>query len=78
MTFLTGRRRAELEAALIEEETAARIAARVEERVREVMSSEAVQQSLQSRLQLERNVLEEQVQQPSLLAPTLLERHVPA
>lgn len=55
------RKLAELEAKLIEEETAARIAAAVEAKVAEALASEAVQQSLQRRLEGERAQLEQQV-----------------
>jgi hypothetical protein len=54
------RRRAELEAALIEEEVARRVSEAVEARVRAAMGSDAVQQQLQQRLTAERTVLEEQ------------------
>lgn len=56
--------RAELEAQLVEEETDARVTAAVEARVAEVMASEAVQATLNTRLQAERRVLEEQARHP--------------
>ena len=55
------RRQAELEARVIEEETARLVTASVETKVKEVMASQAVQQSLQERLVRERKLLEEQV-----------------
>lgn len=55
------RKLAELEAKLIEEEAAARITAAVEAKVAEALASEAVQQSLQRRLEEERAQLEQQV-----------------
>jgi hypothetical protein len=55
------RRKAELEDKLVEEETATRVKALIEQRVAEVMSSDAVQQTLQARLETERRALEEQV-----------------
>lgn len=55
------RKQAELEELLIEEEVARRVKEQIEERVRAAMSSDAVQQSLQMRLEAERKVLEEQV-----------------
>lgn len=55
------RKLAELEARLVEEETAARITAAVEAKVAEALASEAVQQSLQQRLEGERAQLEQQV-----------------
>lgn len=58
------RKLAELEAQLIEEETAARITEAIEARVAEALASEAVQQSLQQRLEEERRNLEQQVGQP--------------
>jgi len=57
---LFDRRQAELEARVIEEETARLVTASVEAKVKEVMSSQAVQQSLQERLVRERKLLEEQ------------------
>ncbi len=57
---LCDRRQAELEARVIEEETARLVTASVEVKVKEVMSSQAVQQSLQERLVRERKLLEEQ------------------
>ena len=48
---------------MIEAETAARITELIEQRVQEVMSSDAVQDSLNARLEAERKDLEEQVQQ---------------
>ncbi len=45
---------------MIEEETARLVTASVEAKVKEVMSSQAVQQSLQERLVRERKLLEEQ------------------
>lgn len=45
---------------MIEEETARLVTASVEAKVKEVMSSQAVQQSLQERLARERKLLEEQ------------------
>lgn len=56
-----GRKRAELEEMLITEEVAQRVKEQIEERVRAAMGSDAVQQSLQARLEEERKVLEEQV-----------------
>ena len=47
---------------MIEEETAARISVLIEQRVQEVMSSDAVQDSLNARLTAERKDLEDQVQ----------------
>lgn len=64
---LRDRRQAELEAWVIEEETARLVTAAVEAKVKEVMSSQAVQQSLQERLVRERKLLEEQVRHLSLL-----------
>ena len=58
---LHGRRQAELESRLIEEETERCVSEAVESRVKEVMASQAVQQSLQERLVRERKLLEEQV-----------------
>lgn len=55
------RQQAELEARLIEEETERLVSEAVEGRVKEVMASQAVQQSLQERLVRERKLLEEQV-----------------
>ncbi len=55
------RKQAELEEVLIGEEVARRVKEQIEERVRAAMSSDAVQQSLQMRLEAERKVLEEQV-----------------
>ena len=55
------RARAELEARMIKEETASRITDLIEHRVQEVMSSAAVQDSLNTRLEAERKTLEEQV-----------------
>lgn len=55
------RRQADLEARLIEEETERCVGEAVEARVKEVMASQAVQQSLQERLVRERKLLEEQV-----------------
>ena len=52
------RKLAELEAQLIEEESAARISEAVEARVAEALASEAVQQSLQQRLEEERRHIE--------------------
>ena len=52
---------------MIEEETARLVTAAVEAKVKEVMSSQAVQQSLQERLIRERKLLEEQVRHLSLL-----------
>lgn len=46
---------------MIEEETARLVTASVETKVKEVMASQAVQQSLQERLVRERKLLEEQV-----------------
>ena len=65
---LCGRRQAELEARVIEEETARLVTAAVEAKVKEVMSSQAVQQSLQERLVGERKLLEEQARHLSLLS----------
>lgn len=45
---------------MIEEETVRLVTASVEAKVKEVMSSQAVQQSLQERLVRERKLLEEQ------------------
>lgn len=64
---LRNRRQEELEARVIEEETARLVTAAVEAKVKEVMSSQAVQQSLQERLVRERKLLEEQVCHLSLL-----------
>lgn len=55
------RKLAELEEQLIEEEVARRVKEQIEERVKAAMSSDAVQQSLQARLEAERKVLEGQV-----------------
>lgn len=55
------RLRAELEAQLVEEELAKRLDAYVEARVASVMQSEAVQRELRSRLERERQAIEEQV-----------------
>ena len=55
------RKLAELEAQLIEEETAARVSEAVEARVAEALASEAVQQSLQQRLEEERRHIEQAV-----------------
>lgn len=55
------RKLSELEAQLVEEEVAARITEVIEARVAEALASEAVQQSLQQRLEDERRQLEEQV-----------------
>ena len=55
------RKLGELEAQLIEEETAQRITALVEARVAAALSSEVVQLSLQRRLEEERQLLEDQV-----------------
>lgn len=52
------RKLAELEAQLVEEETAARISEAVEAWVAEALASEAVQQSLQQRLEEERRHIE--------------------
>ncbi len=58
----TARRKlAELEAQLIEEETVARVSEAVEARVAEALASEAVQQSLQQRLEEERRHIEDAV-----------------
>lgn len=46
---------------MIKEETASRITDLIEHRVQEVMSSAAVQDSLNTRLEAERKTLEEQV-----------------
>jgi hypothetical protein len=56
------RKRALLEEQLIEEEVARRVKEEVEARVRAAMGSDAVQQSLQTRLEAERKELEQQVQ----------------
>lgn len=61
------RRQAELEARLIEEETERLVSEAVEGRVKEVMASQAVQQSLQERLVRERKLLEEQVLQTCIV-----------
>ena len=50
-----------MEEQLIEEEVARRVKEQIEERVKAAMGSDAVQQSLQTRLEAERKVLEEQV-----------------
>ena len=55
------RRMAELEAKLIEEETALRVRQAIEKRVQEVMASDVVQQQLQQHLHTERQRLEKQV-----------------
>ncbi|KAI7845169.1 hypothetical protein COHA_001214 [Chlorella ohadii] len=55
------RKLAELEAQLIEEETVARVSEAVEARVAEALASEAVQQSLQQRLEEERRHIEDAV-----------------
>lgn len=52
---------AELEAKLIEEETALRVKQAIEKRVQEVMASDVVQQQLQQHLHTERQRLEKQV-----------------
>ena len=52
---------AELEAKLIEEETALRVKQAIEKRVQEVMASDVVQQQLQQHLHTERQRLETQV-----------------
>ena len=52
---------AELEAKLIEEETALRVRQAIEKRVQEVMASDVVQQQLQQHLHTERQRLEKQV-----------------
>ena len=49
---------------MIEEETTARISELIERRVQDVMRSEAVQSSLNARLEAERRTLEEQVYPP--------------
>lgn len=59
--LLGGRRRAVLEAKLIEEETDRRVKQNIEARVQEVMLSDAVQKTLQERLEVERKKLEEEV-----------------
>ena len=46
---------------MIEDETAARVTELIEQRVQEVMSSDAVQDSLKARLEAERRDLEQQV-----------------
>lgn len=69
------RRKKELEDRLVEEETAARVKALIEQRVKEVMSSDAVQQTLQARLESERQALEEQVTVScSLLSASCMKR----
>lgn len=57
------RRMAELEAKLIEEETALRVKQAIEKRVQEVMASDVVQQQLQQHLHTERQRLEKQVEE---------------
>ncbi len=65
------RRKKELEDRLVEEETATRVKALIEQRVKEVMSSDAVQQTLQARLESERQALEEQVIASSFCLPAM-------
>ena len=60
-----------MEARLIEEETERCVSEAVEARVKEVMASQAVQQSLQERLVTERKLLEEQVHHSLLLTALL-------
>lgn len=55
------RKRAVLEEQLIVEEVARRVKEEIEARVRAAMASDAVQQSLQARLEAERKQLEQQV-----------------